>query len=194
MLQSGYHAQTQISKQSKLGQEGPASLVAVFLLPLQDYVKSAEGICFNIRKWGPYLSLFCTTVGFSFCMFHLLQVISVVGQIHPTLRPSVGCVYAGFSRSVPCPSEQSANLGARARPSQNTKRVQAGSGGFSPLFPGGANSPFSFFCLTAVTSIHIRYHLPMLITQLQSIELFMEGKERRGICSPPSHLVPRGLD
>lgn len=82
---------------------------------------------------------------------------------------------------------------ARARPSQNTKQVQAGSGGFSPLFLGGANSPFSFFCLAAVTSIHIRYHLPMLITQLQSIELFMEGKERRGICLPPSHLVPWGL-
>lgn len=33
----------------------------------------------------------------------------------------------------------------------------------------------------------------MLITRWQSIELFMEGRERRGICSPPSLFMPRCL-
>lgn len=59
-----------------------------------------------------------------------------------------------------------------------------------PLLLKGTDSLFPFFWLAAVTCIHTGYHLPMLITQWQSIELFMEGRERRGIHSPPSCFVP----
>lgn len=138
-------------------------------------MKSAETTCFNIRKWGPYPSLSCNLVEFSFCMFHLLQVISVVGQIHPTLRPSVGCVYWGSQDLFP------AHLSSQQGQGSSIPEYKASPGrvrGLLPSLSGGSQFTI-LFLLPRCCHFHSHSVPPSHANNPIAINRAVHGRQRK---------------